>query len=63
MQKAGYLYQPNLQEKMKDWIGLPYTFYDAFNPGARQMFWSQIDTEPVPAGASTPGGWTPPSPI
>jgi len=23
MQKAGYLYQPNLQEKMKDWIGFP----------------------------------------
>ena len=43
MQKAGYLYQPNLQEKMKDWIGFPYTFYDAFNPGARQMFWSQVD--------------------
>ena len=43
MQNAGYLYQPNLQEKMKDWIGFPYTFYDAFNPGARQMFWSQVD--------------------
>ncbi len=43
MQKAGYLYQPNLDEKMKDWIGFPYTFYDAFNPGARQMFWSQVD--------------------
>ena len=28
---------------MKDWIGFPYTFYDAFNPGARQMFWSQVD--------------------
>jgi alpha-D-xyloside xylohydrolase len=44
MQKAGYLYQPNLDEKMRDWINFPYTFYDAFNPGAREMFWSQIDT-------------------
>jgi len=44
MQKAGYLYQPNLKEGMSDWIGYPYTFYDAFNPGARQMFWSQINT-------------------
>ena len=44
MQKAGYLYQPNLQEGMKDWINYPYTFYDAFNAGAREMFWSQIDT-------------------
>ena len=43
MQKAGNLYQPPLQEGLKDWIGYPYTFYDAFNPGARQMFWSQVD--------------------
>jgi alpha-D-xyloside xylohydrolase len=43
MQKAGYLYQPDLKEGIKDWIGFPYTFYDAFNPGARQMFWSQVD--------------------
>jgi alpha-D-xyloside xylohydrolase len=43
MQKAGYLYQPNLDEKMKDWINFPYTFYDAFNAGAREMFWSQVD--------------------
>ena len=43
MQKAGYLYQPDLKENIRDWIGFPYTFYDAFNPGARQMFWSQVD--------------------
>lgn len=43
MQKAGYLYQPDLKENIKDWIGFPYTFYDAFNPGAREMFWSQVD--------------------
>jgi alpha-D-xyloside xylohydrolase len=43
MQKAGYLYQPNLDEKMRDWINFPYTFYDAFNPGAREMFWSQVN--------------------
>jgi alpha-D-xyloside xylohydrolase len=43
MQNAGYLYQPDLKEGIKDWIGFPYTFYDAFNPGGRQMFWSQVD--------------------
>ena len=43
MQKAGYLYQPDLKENIKDWIGFPFTFYDAFNAGARQMFWSQVD--------------------
>ncbi len=44
MQAKGFLYQPNLQEHMLDWIGFPYTFYDAFNAGARKLFWSQINT-------------------
>jgi alpha-D-xyloside xylohydrolase len=44
MQIAGFLYQPNLKEGISDWIGYPYSFYDAFNPGARKLFWSQINT-------------------
>ncbi len=44
MAAKGYLYLPNLEEHIKDWIDQPYTFYDAFNPGARKLFWSQIDT-------------------
>jgi len=43
MQAKGYLYQPNLTEHIKDWIDQPYTFYDAFNPDARKLFWSQIN--------------------
>lgn len=43
MEKAGYFYQTMLDEKMRDWLDFPYTFYDAFNPGARQMFWSQVN--------------------
>ncbi len=43
MAAKGYLYLPNLEEHIKDWIDQPYTFYDAFNPGARKLFWSQID--------------------
>ena len=39
MQKAGFLYQPNLKEGLMDWIDFPYTFYDAFNPDARKLFW------------------------
>jgi alpha-D-xyloside xylohydrolase len=45
MQAHGYLYQRNLQEDIHDWIGYPYTFYDAFNPGARKLFWAQIERE------------------
>jgi alpha-D-xyloside xylohydrolase len=44
MQKAGFLYQPNLKEGLRDWINYPYTFYDAFNPAARKLYWDQINT-------------------
>ena len=44
MAAKGYLYLPNLDEHLKDWINQPYTFYDAFNPGARKLFWSQMDS-------------------
>jgi alpha-D-xyloside xylohydrolase len=45
MEAKGYLYKPNLKEHITDWIGQPYTFYDAFNPGARKLFWSLIHTD------------------
>jgi alpha-D-xyloside xylohydrolase len=41
----GFLFQPNLDEHLIDWVGLPYTFYDAFLPDARSLFWQQIDRE------------------
>jgi alpha-D-xyloside xylohydrolase len=44
MNAQGYLYQLNLNEYIQDWIHQPYTFYDAFNPGARKLFWSQLNT-------------------
>jgi alpha-D-xyloside xylohydrolase len=44
MDAKGFLYQANLKEHLNDWIGQPYTFYDAFNPDARKLFWSQINT-------------------
>ncbi len=45
MLAGGYLYVPNLKDHETDWLGQPYTFYDAFNPGARKLFWSQIDAD------------------
>jgi alpha-D-xyloside xylohydrolase len=44
MDAKGFLYQPNLKEHILDWINQPYTFYDAFNPEARKLFWSQVNT-------------------
>jgi alpha-D-xyloside xylohydrolase len=45
MHSRGFLYEPNLNEGLHDWIGHPYTFYDAFNPDARKLFWSQVNRE------------------
>ncbi|MES1206281.1 MAG: TIM-barrel domain-containing protein, partial [Pseudomonadota bacterium] len=40
---AGFLYQPNLDEKKVDFLKQPYTYYDAFRPEARDLYWSQIN--------------------
>jgi alpha-D-xyloside xylohydrolase len=46
MRLQGFLYQRNLSEGLRDWVGkggYPYTFYDAFNPAAGKLFWSQME--------------------
>ena len=41
---SGYLYKRNIADRQKDWVGPGYTstFYDAFNPHARDAFWKLI---------------------
>jgi alpha-D-xyloside xylohydrolase len=39
----GFVYTPNVTEMKKDFVGYVFTFYDAFNPAARALYWSQID--------------------
>ncbi|HBF35615.1 TPA: alpha-xylosidase, partial [Candidatus Sumerlaeota bacterium] len=45
MRSHGFLYEPNLGEEVTDWLGHPTTFYDAYNPGARKLFWSLMNRE------------------
>ncbi|MET0414271.1 MAG: TIM-barrel domain-containing protein, partial [Polyangiaceae bacterium] len=45
LHRAGFLYERNLTERRRDFIGNPFTFYDAFAPGARAMFWRQIQRD------------------
>ncbi|MDF7810635.1 TIM-barrel domain-containing protein [Hymenobacter sp. YC55] len=42
----GYLYKRNIANRTKDWIAPGYTstFYDAFNPKARDEFWNLLNT-------------------
>jgi alpha-D-xyloside xylohydrolase len=46
MRQSGFLYHLNLAQGLRDWVGdggYPYTFYDAFNPEAGKLFWSQMN--------------------
>jgi alpha-D-xyloside xylohydrolase len=43
--KKNWLYKRNIADSQRDWIGKGYisTFYDAFNPAARQGFWDLLN--------------------
>jgi alpha-D-xyloside xylohydrolase len=43
LNEKGYLYRRNIDKDNKDWIGYKSTFYDAFNPDARELFWKRIN--------------------
>jgi alpha-D-xyloside xylohydrolase len=70
MKEKGFLYPETLKRPTTDWLGHVHTFYDAFNPEARQLFWKQMNeglfskgvdawwmdaTEPELVGEGTPG--------
>ncbi|GGK64885.1 alpha-xylosidase [Rufibacter glacialis] len=43
--QKGLLYKTSINEQIRDWIGKGYvsTFYDAFHPEGRNMFWDLIN--------------------
>jgi alpha-D-xyloside xylohydrolase len=41
--QKGWLYKKNIELRSKDWIGYVSTYYDAFNPGARKLFWDLMN--------------------
>ena len=43
MNNRGWLYTRNVEKGQKDWLGYVSTFYDAFNAGAREAYWQQIN--------------------
>jgi alpha-D-xyloside xylohydrolase len=44
MRAKGQLWEQPLKEGLKDWLGFPYTFYDAFNAEGGKAFWAQVNT-------------------
>jgi alpha-D-xyloside xylohydrolase len=41
--EKGWLYKQNVLNQQKDWVGYVSTFYDAYNPRARSLFWSLVN--------------------
>jgi alpha-D-xyloside xylohydrolase len=50
--KNGWLYKRNISNRQRDWIGQGYfsTFYDAYNPKAREAFWGLLNKHLYPKG-------------
>ena len=38
----GWIYQRAIADSVEDWLGHQQSFYDAYAPGARKMFWNQM---------------------
>ena len=43
LKEAGYAYTHAEEVGLKDWLGHVESFYDAYAPGGREMFWRQMD--------------------
>ena len=50
--KNGWMYQGAVRDSIRDWVGPGYlgSFYDAYNPDARKLFWSQMNDHYMPLG-------------
>ena len=38
----GWIYQTAVRDSVVDWLGYQQSFYDAYDPGARKLFWKQM---------------------
>ncbi len=50
--RNGWMYRLPVTDSIRDWVGPGYvsSFYDAYDPDARRLFWSQINDHYVPLG-------------
>ena len=43
LDKKGWIYQQAVKDSIHDWLGFMGSFYDAYDPGARKLFWKQMN--------------------
>jgi len=50
--KNGWMYRLPVTDSIRDWVGPGYlgSFYDAYQPEARKLFWAQINDHYMPLG-------------
>lgn len=50
--RNGWMYRGAIRDSIKDWVGPGYlgSFYDAYDPEARKLFWSQMNDHYMPLG-------------
>ncbi|MDE6556748.1 MAG: DUF5110 domain-containing protein, partial [Duncaniella sp.] len=50
--REGWMYRLPVTDSIRDWVGPGYigSFYDAYSPEARRLFWQQINDHYVPLG-------------
>jgi alpha-D-xyloside xylohydrolase len=50
--RNGWMYQQSVKDGLVDWIGkgYHYSFYDAYSPDARKLFWKQMYNKLYPLG-------------
>jgi len=50
--EKGWMYRQAITDSIRDWVGPGYlgSFYDAYDPDARKLFWSQIQDHYYPLG-------------
>ena len=39
----GWMYRQAIEDDIHDWLGFRGSFYDAYDPSARKLFWKQMD--------------------
>ena len=43
LDKKGWIYHQAVKDSIHDWLGFMGSFYDAYDPGARKLFWKQMN--------------------
>lgn len=50
LDSRGWIYRTAIDENVIDWLGYRQSFYDAYAPGARKLFWQQMQDHLWPIG-------------